>query len=200
VYGRYLSTSAPGYSTALGACGGHDHDGMGYHYHAQVVTGTANGVSYPAYIGGPYTCWRGDISSSKIANFWSDASSAATAAYGSGRFAPTNLASRSDYENLKPCCGATRYFASSGVTLNGAGTRDTVGVVATPSYTCAATTTSTATVNVALIAGLVAGLVGGALLLTGGVVALALHTNAMPGLKAWLHARACFPAPPKVLP
>lgn len=31
-YGRYLSTAAPGYSTALDDCGGHLHDSYPYHY------------------------------------------------------------------------------------------------------------------------------------------------------------------------
>jgi hypothetical protein len=39
IYGRYLSTSAPGYSTALDNCGGHTHDSYAYHYHTQVAAG-----------------------------------------------------------------------------------------------------------------------------------------------------------------
>ena len=42
VYGRYLSTSAPGYSVALDDCGGHVHDSYGYHYHAQVLNITSS--------------------------------------------------------------------------------------------------------------------------------------------------------------
>jgi len=34
--GRYLNSTAPGYSTALDDCGGHTHDSNGFHYHAQV--------------------------------------------------------------------------------------------------------------------------------------------------------------------
>ncbi len=30
IFGRYLYTSSLGYSTAIDACGGHDHDGLGY--------------------------------------------------------------------------------------------------------------------------------------------------------------------------
>jgi hypothetical protein len=64
VYGRYLSTSAPGYSVALDDCGGHVHDSYGYHYHAQVLNitssaalnGIQKGSTYTAYIPGPYKC------------------------------------------------------------------------------------------------------------------------------------------------
>ncbi len=38
IYGRHLSTNAPGYNVALDDCGGHDHGTYGYHYHAQVYT------------------------------------------------------------------------------------------------------------------------------------------------------------------
>ena len=34
IFGRYLSASAPGFSTnPLDDCGGHKHDSYGYHYH-----------------------------------------------------------------------------------------------------------------------------------------------------------------------
>jgi hypothetical protein len=65
LYGRYLSTSAIGYSVALDDCGGHDHDSYGYHYHSQVLTinvtnssptGLQKGSTYTAYIPGPYKC------------------------------------------------------------------------------------------------------------------------------------------------
>ena len=64
VYGRYLSTSASGYSVALDDCGGHAHDSYGYHYHAQVLNitssaalnGIQKGSTYTAYIPGPYKC------------------------------------------------------------------------------------------------------------------------------------------------
>ena len=68
IYGRYLDTTAPGYSVSLDDCGGHIHspdtNSYGYHYHSQVisqtVTSTANGLTagqvYTAYINGPYKC------------------------------------------------------------------------------------------------------------------------------------------------
>lgn len=31
IYGRYLDTTAPGYSVALDVCGGHRHDNYGYY-------------------------------------------------------------------------------------------------------------------------------------------------------------------------
>jgi hypothetical protein len=40
LFGRYRTsdTTMLGYSTALDDFGGHDHDGIGYHYHAHTVT------------------------------------------------------------------------------------------------------------------------------------------------------------------
>ena len=37
IYGRYLDSSAPGFSTGLDDCGGHEHDSYVYHYHTQVI-------------------------------------------------------------------------------------------------------------------------------------------------------------------
>lgn len=34
IYGRHLSKTAPGFTTALDECGGHSHGTYGYHYHA----------------------------------------------------------------------------------------------------------------------------------------------------------------------
>lgn len=36
IYGRHLSTGAPGYEVALDDCGGHAHGDYAYHYHTQV--------------------------------------------------------------------------------------------------------------------------------------------------------------------
>lgn len=70
IYGRYLDTTAPGYSTSLDDCGGHIHDSYEYHYHSQVlsqtVSSTSNGLksgqTYSAHLNGPYKCWKGDLS------------------------------------------------------------------------------------------------------------------------------------------
>ena len=68
IYGRYLDTTAPGYTVSLDDCGGHIHSpdssNLGYHYHSQVlsmsVNTTGNGLVarqvYTAYIPGPYKC------------------------------------------------------------------------------------------------------------------------------------------------
>ena len=40
IYGRYLSTIAPGYSIALDVCGGHAHDEYAWHYHTQIINAT----------------------------------------------------------------------------------------------------------------------------------------------------------------
>ncbi len=92
IYGRYLSTSAPGYALGLDSCGGHEHDSYGYHYHTQVCpialsqtmnpgnpiglpsqvlnttftglppAGVAGGEVYTYSTTGVFQCWRGDIS------------------------------------------------------------------------------------------------------------------------------------------
>lgn len=78
IFGRHLSSSAPGYSVALDECGGHVHSGIGdsyitdntYHYHAFLLNNTvtnpmvkyttnnrASGTfSYTAYTQGCATC------------------------------------------------------------------------------------------------------------------------------------------------
>ena len=38
-----------------------------------------------------------------------------TTSYGAGRFAPSNLKDRDDYEQLKPCCAATEAFTATEV-------------------------------------------------------------------------------------
>ena len=86
-YGRYLSETSLGFGVPLDGCGGHDHDDLGYHYHAalfEAVTDMgrynpptptfddfiAEGMPYLASTPGPHTCLKGDIS--KIANYWSN--------------------------------------------------------------------------------------------------------------------------------
>ncbi len=135
IFGRYLSSSAPGASEALDDCGGHQHSGMGttasafpfvadgaYHYHAFVQTIAADGdrQSYTAYTNGPYMCFKGNLSASG-ANLWLPSQPTASAAYGAG-----NLQTRADYVQVKPCSSmtsATAYLAKGyslpGVTATG---------------------------------------------------------------------------------
>jgi len=86
-YGRYISTTSIGFDVPLDGCGGHDHDGLGYHYHSKVFEAVtdmgrynpptptfddfiAEGMPYMATTPGPHVCLKGDIS--KIANYWSN--------------------------------------------------------------------------------------------------------------------------------
>jgi len=113
IYGRHLSANNEGYSTALDDCGGHEHGAWGYHYHSQVITaytstgaqrGVVTGQPYAVYPPGVFKCWKGDITSvpGGKAAFWS---SDKNSAY------------------LKPCTGATNYYAASGITISGAGSQ-----------------------------------------------------------------------------
>ena len=122
IFGRYLSETAPGATTALDDCGGHVHTGMGtnassfpfvadgaYHYHAFVQTIAANGqrLSYTAYANGPYMCFKGDLSATP--GVWLPGTPSASAAYGAG-----DLAQRADYAQMQPCASmtaATAYVA-----------------------------------------------------------------------------------------
>lgn len=108
IYGRYLSVAAPGFSTPLDDCGGHDHDGMGYHYHAQVINAftdagcvvrsVAVGTPYPAFTPGVYQCFRGNLSSIPT--------------WGINNTNPLQALS------TKPCCGTTDYYTAPGITLS----------------------------------------------------------------------------------
>jgi len=120
IYGRYLSTSAPGFSDGLDDCGGHEHSADstaygGYHYHAQVISATTSsgnkgvnknantGKTYPAFTPGPYKCFRGDLSKRGDAaySYWS-----------------TNV----PVQDTKPCNGMTHYWVKPGFSIPGAGT------------------------------------------------------------------------------
>ena len=120
IYGRYLSTSAPGFSDGLDDCGGHEHSADstaygGYHYHAQVISATTSsgnkgvnknantGKTYPAFTPGPYKCFRGDLSKRGDADYsyWS-----------------TNV----PVQDTKPCNGMTHYWVKPGLSIPGAGT------------------------------------------------------------------------------
>lgn len=120
IYGRYLSESAPGYSTALDDCGGHTHDSYVYHYHAQVKSAKGNtncadksggceGADYPAFPPGPDKCWKANIA--QTSGFWDG--------------------TRKDDTGTLPCCGMTHYYVATGIAFNGAGTLDTSGTTFT---------------------------------------------------------------------
>jgi len=106
IYGRYLSDLSLGADITLDNCGGHTHDNMAYHYHAQVIETVTDdavismspaGVEYTAYIGGVYKCWRGDIAQQLLFNN------------------SVSLASRPDFEYLRPCCDMTEYYITPSV-------------------------------------------------------------------------------------
>lgn len=112
IYGRHLSTSNEGYSTALDDCGGHVHTTYTYHYHAQVLTSTVDngvapteknqiGTTYYASTTGPYKCFKGDIS--KITNFWGNQA--------------TSYTSSSPDTTTDICIGSSQYYQGAGMVL-----------------------------------------------------------------------------------
>ena len=98
IYGRYLSTLAPGGTVALDLCGGHSHGAFGYHYHTQVIAALSSGqgsgtntvgLAYPQTSTGPLYCFKG------------------------------NLSADSQYGKQGPgiaqqCCGASQYYVRAG--------------------------------------------------------------------------------------
>ena len=120
IFGRYLSAAAPGASVALDDCGGHIHSGFGgsassgyvadgvYHYHAFVSNISSLNVApyaYKAYLYGPYMCYKGDISSTAIPNFFE---------------LNANPIARTDYTSgqIKPCTGNANIYLAAGMSLN----------------------------------------------------------------------------------
>ena len=110
IYGRHLSTSNVGYSTALDDCGGHTHGSYAYHYHTQILNATtdngvvpnqAKGQPYYASTVGVYKCFKGDIS--LITNYW-------------GTLATSHTSVSPDTTNYM-CTGSTKYYSASGITL-----------------------------------------------------------------------------------
>eukprot|EP00195_Chlamydomonas_chlamydogama_P000578 CAMPEP_0202920872 /NCGR_PEP_ID=MMETSP1392-20130828/77083_1 /ASSEMBLY_ACC=CAM_ASM_000868 /TAXON_ID=225041 /ORGANISM="Chlamydomonas chlamydogama, Strain SAG 11-48b" /LENGTH=884 /DNA_ID=CAMNT_0049614391 /DNA_START=111 /DNA_END=2766 /DNA_ORIENTATION=+ len=110
IHGRYTSLTQDGWAVEFDKCGGHTHGDLGYHYHSYVMRRTStlasptsnNGKAYVAYMPGPMSCWRGDIS--KIPNFWQDGQ----AAYDNSKNRPAySFSGRSDVEQLRPCCAHT---------------------------------------------------------------------------------------------
>jgi len=106
IYGRYLSTSAPGYSTTLDDCGGHVHDSYAYHYHAAVKAAKGNSkcvdkaggcenAEYPVFTPGVNKCWKSNIAA--IPNFWERTTNKLDA--------------------IKPCCGMTEYYANTAASI-----------------------------------------------------------------------------------
>ena len=132
IYGRYLDVTAPGFSTGLDACGGHEHDDYDYHYHPQIFQATTTSmhkgteavknspyVTYPAFTPGPSDCWRGDISTDNV--FWTK---------------------KDDKDLMAICSGTTEYYLKDGYSF--------------PSTSCvvesSSDTTATATSGVASLA------------------------------------------------
>jgi hypothetical protein len=146
IYGRYLDNTAPGFSTGLDNCGGHVHDPYSYHYHSQVVQATTSsgnkgiskntntGKTYPAFVAGPYNCWKAKITDlgadgtkDAVTNFW---------------------AVKSDKDLTAVCSTSTAYWVKPGYTLPGAGATKAstaAAIAATGSgYIATSTTTTTA--------------------------------------------------------
>ena len=121
-YGRHVGASNLGFGTALDKCGGHEHDDLGYHYHAQMVQAvtdegrynppnpyydevTKAGIRYVATTTGPYQCMKGDIS--LIPNYWSGWKSEKV---------KSNIALSPD-TTYDMCFGTTEYYAAAGYSL-----------------------------------------------------------------------------------
>jgi hypothetical protein len=157
IHGRHLSTQAVGYSTALDLCGGHAHDSYGYHYHAQVITGTttasaakgvAAGQAFPVGTPGVYQCFRGNLSADPYLNIRGPTADAAQSA----------------------CSGSTSYYIKAGYAISGLG-GSTAPASSPPAAEAAASST------LALGLGLGLGL-GGALLALAGAYFFCAQTTA----------------------
>ena len=146
IYGRHLANTAPGFSTGLDNCGGHVHDSYAYHYHTQVVQATTSsgnkgisksantGKTYPAFVAGPYNCWK-----AKITDTGASGSESATAYF-------WNKGQSKDTTGV--CSGSVNYWVKPGYTLPGAGATKAstaTAIAATGSgYIATSTTTTTA--------------------------------------------------------
>jgi hypothetical protein len=131
LYGRYTAAdSQTGVSIALDSCGGHEHpiDGAStYHYHSAVETelssnldGTTGGpYSYTAFKLAPAECFAGDINA--ISNFWNSANRQANYERHKGASATNWVSQQNDADQLRPCCGASHYFESAGMSIDGTG-------------------------------------------------------------------------------
>ena len=117
IHGRYTHNNGLGIQIDLDTCQGHDHDNLGYHYHATQVDVNSGGDSWTEYRIGPTVCWHGDIS--QISNFWEAGKEGVQINYDLSKTKPSFCPFvKTDYEDFRPCCGTTQFFAAPGVTLN----------------------------------------------------------------------------------
>lgn len=98
-----------------------------------MVTGT-----YTAYYLGPKKCFKGKVSS--INNFYADATKPYTQGgtdVGQPNYDNTlkqyDVSSRSDYEDLKPCCSMTNSWAATGISFDQSGNTGKDGTTGTAS-------------------------------------------------------------------
>lgn len=142
IYGRYTASGQPGIDVDLDLCGGHEHDSLGYHYHPSVESRTGSSVmvtgTYTAYYLGPKKCFKGKVSS--INNFYADATKPYTQGgmdVGQPNYDNTlkqyEVSSRSDYEDLKPCCSQTNSWAATGISFDQSGNTGKDGTTGTAS-------------------------------------------------------------------
>jgi len=122
IYGRHLSTDAPGYaSPLLDDCGGHYHDDVDdvdehgtnlhttYHYHTQVFDASCSdgdvcetGDTYAATTTGPYQCYKADLSAQE----------------GSSALLTMSSQYATSQEMSHFCCEMSDYYLLTGVTLD----------------------------------------------------------------------------------
>lgn len=150
IYGRHIRSGMEGSTVDLDDCNGHTHGSYGYHYHAdqrQVtaqLVGTNSDTTYTEYHVGPSICWGGNINN--ISNFWdpnvvkSDGTQQVNydMSKSNPKYCPRG---RSDYEQLRPCCGSTEYYVEDCGAIN---TKDgecasSNGCGSSTSYVCTST-------------------------------------------------------------
>jgi hypothetical protein len=107
IYGRHILASNLGFSAGLDVCGGHSHGTYPYHYHAQVIVGSATMpgsatiVSFYASTTGPYKCFKGDIS--KVTNYWGKST--------------TSYTSVLPDTTTMMCSQTPQYYTAAGITM-----------------------------------------------------------------------------------
>lgn len=123
IFGRHTEEGLLGEFTNLDHCGGHDHDGLGYHYHAHtehnLTTDRLDGVPpngelyfFSAYYVAPTYCWHGNVD--VIENFWQG-----DRQVNYDRSKTSSSADWSDYEELRPCCESEHYYVAGGLGIAG---------------------------------------------------------------------------------